>query len=135
MTDSNTSASNYDKKQVEKMLSTYDAKATQEERDAQIRELEAVLGKKSNSIIAKLSSLGVYVAKVRTTKTGGKVVQKSAIVSNIASLVGQNATKFASFSKATKADLLEFETMLTALVTPAKEESEQAETVAETVAD
>ena len=82
-----------------------DKKKAQAERDEQVKILSEEFGKKKRSIIAKLSRMDLYVAKVRATKTGEPVEHKKDIVAAIAENVGISVTLLTSLSKATKADL------------------------------
>lgn len=120
---------NYTVEQEKTLLEKYTPKATQEIRDAQVKELAVEFGKKARSIIAKLSRMDIYIAKVRTTKTGEAVVQKKDLVSEIAKAVGLTATSLVSLSKATKADL---QALSNQLVQPKEldpDEFDKAETV------
>jgi len=53
-------------------------------------ELAAEFGKTVASVRAKAARMGSYQAKVRTSKTGGPIERKEAIVADIAALVGAN---------------------------------------------
>lgn len=56
---------------------------------AKARELAAAMGKTERSITAKAVRMGVaYERKQSTTKNGGKVERKEAIVAEIAAIVG-----------------------------------------------
>lgn len=57
------------------------------------------------SIIAKLSNLGVYVAKVYTTKTGEPVVLKEQLLEQIAEALCEPVEKIESLEKCTKTTL------------------------------
>jgi 3-hydroxyacyl-CoA dehydrogenase len=104
---------NYTPEQELKLREVYQPEDTQEERDEQVAELANEMDKKVRSIVAKLSRMGIYVAKVRVTKSGEAVEHKKDIVADIAKAVGAATGSFASFSKATKADLQAFSKALT----------------------
>jgi glucose-6-phosphate-specific signal transduction histidine kinase len=53
-------------------------------------ELAAELGKDVRSIRAKAVRMGLYKAKDKVSKAGGKIESKEAIVADIAALVGKN---------------------------------------------
>jgi hypothetical protein len=53
-------------------------------------EFAAKFGKDVRSIRAKAVRMGLYKAKEKVSKTGGKVESKEAIVADIAALVGKN---------------------------------------------
>ena len=53
-------------------------------------EFAAKFGKDVRSIRAKAVRMGLYKAKDKVSKTGGKVESKEAIVADIAALVGKN---------------------------------------------
>lgn len=48
------------------------------------------IGKNAKSVIAKATRMGVYKAKEKTSKTGGKVESKEDIVAEISALVNKN---------------------------------------------
>lgn len=48
------------------------------------------IGKGAKSVIAKATRMGVYKAKEKTSKAGGKVESKENIVADIAALVNKN---------------------------------------------
>lgn len=53
-------------------------------------ELAAEFGKDVRSVRAKAVRLGIYKAKAKVSKTGGKIESKEEIVADIAELVGKN---------------------------------------------
>lgn len=89
---------NYTDEMVESIVAEYEAAPSRETVDA----LAARFGKTSRSIIAKLSTLGVYQAPARVTKTGKPVVKKEALVAEIVAAVGVDLP---SLVKANKQDL------------------------------
>ncbi len=54
------------------------------------QELADEFGKNQKSIVAKAVRMGLYKAKEKTSKTGGKVETKEEIVADISTLVGKN---------------------------------------------
>ena len=93
---------NYSPALVAVLLATYDPKADEATRTAQVAQLAAENGKTTRSVIAKLSNLKVYVPKVYATKKGTKPVSKAAIVGAIAGVTGASEDVLDSLSKATK---------------------------------
>ena len=89
---------NYTEEMVTTMHSLYTANPTRETVDV----LAEQLGKSVRSIIAKLSSEGIYVAQPRVTKTGEPVVRKAELVSQINEHFGE---EFPTLIKASKIDL------------------------------
>lgn len=89
---------NYSDEVVAVMVEQYEAAPTQET----VEQLAARFDKTVASIRAKLSSKGVYKAKVRATKTGGVVVSKASLVAVIEAFVG---SEVGTLVKANKADL------------------------------
>ena len=53
-------------------------------------ELAAEFGKDVRSVRAKAVRMGIYKAKDKVSKTGGKIESKEAIVADIAAIVGKN---------------------------------------------
>ena len=102
MTDTKVKAVNYSEAQVTELLESYDPKAEQDVRVASVKALADSLGKSNGSVVAKLSSLGVYVPKVRTTKSGAPVVPKATLVATIAGLMGKTEDEVGSLEKVTK---------------------------------
>lgn len=96
---------NYSPKDEQTLLEVYNPESDQGERDKQVNILADQLGRKPRSIIAKLSRMGIYKAKERTTKTGEPVEHKKDIVLSIAEAVGVGLTSLTSLTKATKSDL------------------------------
>jgi hypothetical protein len=67
------------------------------------KELADEFGKNQKSVIAKAVRMGIYKAKEKTSKTGGKIESKEQIVADIATLVGTSLT---GLEKASKQSLL-----------------------------
>ena len=99
MTTATKKAVNYTDAQTAKMVADYVAGAT-------VETIATELGKTVRSVVAKLSREKVYVAKVRTTKTGDVVVKKDATADAIAALLGLTEAEAESLTKANKTALL-----------------------------
>lgn len=80
-------------------------------------EIATALGEdvKERSIIAKLSSLGVYKKKEYVTKRGEIPVKKEEYIERIAALLDVNSDMLESLEKVNKAVLLLLETKLKAV--------------------
>jgi len=89
---------NYTDEMVETIVSVYEAAPERATVDA----LAEKFGKTPRSIIAKLSTLGIYKAPARVTKTGAPVVKKEALVAEINNKLG---VELPSLVKANKQDL------------------------------
>ncbi|MCP4443632.1 MAG: hypothetical protein GY810_32410 [Aureispira sp.] len=98
-------AVNYTAENVERMSDVYGAAETEAERKEAVTSLAKELGKTINSIVAKLSSEGVYI-KAAKTKAGAKAETKADIVADIAKNLGVSEATFESLSNATKAALV-----------------------------
>ena len=93
-----TKAPNYTDEQEAEMRAEYPENPNREKVD----ELAERYCKSPRSIIAKLSNMGIYVAPVRTTKSGTPIVKKETLVANIG--VHLDA-QYPSLVKANKQDL------------------------------
>lgn len=62
-------------------------------------ELAVEFDKDVRSVRAKAVRMGLYVAKQKVSKTGGKIESKEAIVADIAAIVGQNLDGLEKASK------------------------------------
>ena len=89
---------NYTDEMVDAIVSEYEAAPVRDTVDA----LAERFGKTPRSIIAKLSTLGIYKAPARVTKTGKPVVKKETLVAEIVAAVG---VELPSLVKANKQDL------------------------------
>jgi len=89
---------NYTDEMVETIVSVYEAAPERATVDA----LAEKFGKTPRSIIAKLSTLGIYKAPARVTKSGAPVVKKEALVAEINNKLG---VELPSLVKANKQDL------------------------------
>jgi len=89
---------NYTEEMTAQLVAAYEAEPT----ESTIEQFVAKFDKPKRSIIAKLSREGVYVAKVRATKTGAPIVRKAEIVAKIQNAVGR---ELPSLEKASKQDL------------------------------
>ena len=74
-------------------------------------EFAAKFGKDVRSVRAKAVRMGIYKAKEKVSKTGGKIESKEAIVKDIADLVGKNLD---GLEKAPKQVLVALRTQLSA---------------------
>lgn len=74
-------------------------------------EFAAKFGKDVRSIRAKAVRMGIYKAKEKVSKTGGKIESKEAIVADIASIVGKNLD---GLEKASKQSLIAIRAKLAA---------------------
>lgn len=94
---------NYTEETVAAIVAKYEADPSRETVEA----LAAEFNKTTRSIIAKLSTLGVYVKPtvVGKTKTGADVVPKAEFVAKIEAHFGM---EMPSLIKMTKADLMAF---------------------------
>lgn len=89
---------NYPAEVVEAMVKEYEANPTRET----VNKIAKDLNKEPRSVIAKLSTLGVYVVPAKTTKAGEPIVKKEDIVADISKALGVDMP---SLVKANKADL------------------------------
>ena len=67
-----------------------------------VEDLAATLGKSNRSVIAKLSKMGIYQPKPRTTKTGDPIVSKLELLAQIEETLG---IELPTLVKAGKEDL------------------------------
>jgi len=74
-------------------------------------EFAAKFGKDVRSIRAKAVRMGIYKAKEKVSKTGGKIESKEAIVADIAAIVGKNLD---GLEKASKQSLIAIRAKLSA---------------------
>jgi len=81
-------------KEEEERLSLYPS--------VRIEHLAEELGKSQRSVIAKLSKMGIYQAKARTTKTGDPIVSKLELLAQIEEALG---IELPTLVKAGKEDL------------------------------
>ena len=96
---------NYTPEQTAELVAAYDACESQEDRERCVQEFAEDFGKSAQSIRAKLTSEGVYVAKSYKNKKGEKPESKAAIVAGIASILGCPEETVESLEKANKAAL------------------------------
>jgi len=99
---------NYTEEMVAAIVAEYEAEPTRETVDA----LASRFSKTSRSIIAKLSTLGIYQAPVRVAKTGKPVIKKEVLVAEITAVLG---VELPSLVKANKQDLEALATFVTTL--------------------
>lgn len=93
-------AANYSASDIEQLMDGYDPTATQDERNVQVKQLAADMGRKPASIIAKLVNLEVYVKKVHVAKDGSTSLSKDERVTLIASKLGVMDEVIQSLTKA-----------------------------------
>ena len=74
-------------------------------------EFAAKFGKDVRSVRAKAVRMGIYKAKEKVSKTGGKIESKEAIVADIAALVGKSLD---GLEKASKQSLIAIRAKLAA---------------------
>ena len=109
-------APNYSDADVAILRERYGAvrEESEEVRSNVVNELAAELGKKRGSIIAKLSNMDIYVAKVKVSKvTGGEAIKKVDLAKRMVELIEsqvdyaekQPRLNFETLAKANKTDL------------------------------
>lgn len=89
---------NYTEEMVAKMVEAYEESPNRDRVEALAHEF----GKSYRSVVAKLSSLGIYKPEPRATKTGEPIVKKETLVAEICEALGVKAD---SLIKANKRDL------------------------------
>ena len=85
----------YTDEQTEQIVAEYEANPSRETVDA----IAARIDKSVRSVIAKLSSAGVYQTPQRTTKTGDPIEKKEEYVTQICTLLGIEAPSLAKTGK------------------------------------
>lgn len=96
---------NFSDEQVSRMKEVYDPTASDSARSAQVDAIAVEMSKTRASIVAKLSSMGIYQKKVRQDKTGAPVTTKQELVNAIRIFSGARDHELASLEKASKQDL------------------------------
>lgn len=100
---------NYSADDVQYLRATYNPKATQEVRDAQVDEICDKLGKGVRSVRSKLGREGLYVKKATVSKvTGAAPAKKDILAENLAALLVNAEGKTVnaeSVSKMNKTDI------------------------------
>jgi hypothetical protein len=96
-----TKIENYTSEQTAEMIAEYTANPTKET----VELLASSMGKSVRSVIAKLSREKVYIAKVRTTKTGEAPVKKDTVADAIGNVLGFTEAETESLTKANKTAL------------------------------
>lgn len=86
---------NYTEELTNKLIEAYEANPCRETVDA----LAAETGKSVRSIIAKLSSAGVYKTPQRKTKTGEEIIRKEELASDIGEWLGIDVPSIAKAAK------------------------------------
>lgn len=92
---------NYSEELTNKLISEYEANPVRET----VERLAEESNKSVRSIIAKLSSAGVYKTPQRTTKTGEAIIKKSELVENIENWLGLPAESLPTLAKTSKLEL------------------------------
>lgn len=85
----------YDKETTEKLIADYNAKIP-------VEDIARELDVPTRSVIAKLSSLGIYERKKYLTKRGEIPVKKEEYITRIAKLLGVNQEILESLEKVNK---------------------------------
>ena len=85
----------YTEEQTNEIIAEYVANPTRDTVDA----IAARIDKSVRSVIAKLSSAGVYQTPQRTTKTGDPIVKKEELVRDICTWLGVEAPTLAKTGK------------------------------------
>lgn len=102
MTTATKSASAYSDEDVARLVSAYESCDSDSERKEVVVRFADAMAKTTNSVIAKLSNLKVYVKPAKTTKSGSAIVRKATLVNQIADAIGEDAEVMESLEKATK---------------------------------
>ncbi len=89
---------NYTDEMVERLVSEYEASPTRDTVNA----LAAEFKRSERSVIAKLSTLGIYQTPARTTKSGTPIIRKEELVASVNEALNG---EFPSLVKANKQDL------------------------------
>ena len=98
-------STNYTEDMISVMEANYSANPTRETAEM----LAVEFDKPVRSVIAKLSSMGIYKAQARATKAGVPVERKEAMVDEIQTMLG---VEVESLAKATKNDLIKMRAAL-----------------------
>jgi len=84
-----TKKENYSAAQVAKLEEVYNPKASQDERDAQILQLESELGKSVQSLRGKLAKMGIYVKRAtKSTVTAMEPAKKEDMAKTLQTVTG-----------------------------------------------
>lgn len=97
-----TSNSKYTKEQSQRFGTKIPVAGTQESREDTLNRYVSEFGYSRTSLIAKLSSEGVYIRKPILTKSGDSIVRKCDLVSKLAELMGEDEDVVGSLEKVTK---------------------------------
>jgi hypothetical protein len=89
----------YDTVTTKQLIDSYKAGTT-------VSEIAATLGVPTRSVIAKLSSLGVYVKKTYVNKQGNAPISKATYIDTIAELLNCNSEMLESLEKTNKSVLV-----------------------------
>jgi Zn-dependent M32 family carboxypeptidase len=85
----------YTEEQTEEIIAEYEANPSRETVEA----ISERINKSIRSVIAKLSSAGVYQTPQRTTKTGEQIEKKEEMVTQICTWLGVEANSLAKTGK------------------------------------
>lgn len=115
-------APNYNGNAMERLQAVYDPTAAEAVRDAQIVQLSRELGKSTRSVIAKLSTMGLYVPRNpdAAKPSVARSPSRTAIVRDIEAALNMERDALASLGRANKGDLQ----ALHAATVPAEAETE-----------
>ena len=101
-----TATVNYTPEMIETMTALYTSVSGKDSTDTERKEMVVTIsgeiGKTVNSVRAKLSKLNLYIKPKPTTKSGVTPVRKSALVSEIATLLDRDEDLLGSLEKSTK---------------------------------
>ncbi len=95
-------ALNYSDADIKRLVSAYESCDTDKERKETVVRFADALSKTTNSIVAKLSNMKVYIKPAKVSKTGSAIVRKAELVNKIADAMGEDPEIMESLEKATK---------------------------------
>lgn len=101
----------YTTEQAEKIVAQYNS-------GIPVKDIAAELGVPERSVIAKLSSLGVYKRKEYLNKRGEPPIKKEEYINRIAALLDINIDLLESMEKVTKSALVLMDARITELKKP-----------------
>ncbi len=92
----------YTEAQVNELKQAYSSAESDSERKEVVKLFAGMFNKTTNSIVAKLSNMKVYIKPAKVSKTGSAIVRKAELVNQIADAMGEDAEVLESLEKATK---------------------------------
>jgi hypothetical protein len=95
----------YTKEMEDRLRFLYGEASTDADRKDVIRKFGESNKVSPQSVISKLSSMGIYIKPCKTTKSGDPIVQKQAYVNSIRIMLGARDNELESLEKASKQDL------------------------------